>query len=179
MLEMLNDGLMEDRRIEMTIEHKVAPVMYTGVGMEHMDIDLQGMFEKILPKNTTRREMTVGALAEPALMLGLFASALAAGSLGLGRIAREFRRLQVEARQRPHHLPGRIRPLEPPTAVFGLRLAMYELDKLVREGISQEAFERTRNFLADMPPAEALEFLLDRMKRTKTNKEFLDSMARG
>ena len=36
-----------------------------------------------------------------------------------------------------------------------------------------------RNFLADMPPAEALEFLLDRMKRTKTNKEFLDSMARG
>jgi zinc protease len=41
-----------------------------------------------------------------------------------------------------------IRPLEPPTAVFGLRLAMYELDKLVREGISQEAFERTRNFLS-------------------------------
>ena len=36
-----------------------------------------------------------------------------------------------------------------------------------------------RNFLADMPPAEALEFLLDRMRRTKTNKEFLDSMARG
>jgi transcription termination factor Rho len=30
-----------------------------------------------------------------------------------------------------------------------------------------------------MPPAEALEFLLERMKRTKTNKEFLDSMARG
>jgi transcription termination factor Rho len=36
-----------------------------------------------------------------------------------------------------------------------------------------------RNFLADMPPAEALEFLLERMKRTKSNKEFLDSMARG
>ncbi len=30
-----------------------------------------------------------------------------------------------------------------------------------------------------MPPAEAIEFLLERMKRTKTNKEFLDSMARG
>ncbi len=29
-----------------------------------------------------------------------------------------------------------------------------------------------RNFLADMPPVEALEFLLERMKRTKTNKEF-------
>jgi transcription termination factor Rho len=36
-----------------------------------------------------------------------------------------------------------------------------------------------RNFLSDMPPAEALEFLLDRMKRTKTNQEFLDSMSGG
>jgi ATP-dependent HslUV protease ATP-binding subunit HslU len=60
MRDMLNDGLLEDRRVEMTIEHKVTPVMYTGMGMEHMDIDLQGMFEKILPKNTTRRELTVG-----------------------------------------------------------------------------------------------------------------------
>jgi len=34
------------------------------------------------------REMTIAALAEPALMLGLFASALAAGSLGLGEIVR-------------------------------------------------------------------------------------------
>ena len=33
-----------------------------------------------------------------------------------------------------------------------------------------------RNFLADMPPVEALEFLLDRMKRTKTNKEFFATM---
>jgi ATP-dependent HslUV protease ATP-binding subunit HslU len=60
MRDMLNDGLLEDRRVEMTIEHKVTPVMYTGMGMEHMDIDLQGMFEKILPKNTTRRELSVG-----------------------------------------------------------------------------------------------------------------------
>ena len=36
-----------------------------------------------------------------------------------------------------------------------------------------------RNFLADMPGAEALEFLLERMRRTDTNKEFLDSMAKG
>ena len=34
-----------------------------------------------------------------------------------------------------------------------------------------------RNFLADMPPVEALEFLLERMKRTKNNKEFFASMA--
>ncbi len=34
-----------------------------------------------------------------------------------------------------------------------------------------------RNFLADMPPVEALEFLVERMKRTKTNKEFFATMA--
>ena len=33
-----------------------------------------------------------------------------------------------------------------------------------------------RNFLADMPPVEAIEFLLERMKRTKNNKEFFASM---
>ena len=34
-----------------------------------------------------------------------------------------------------------------------------------------------RNFLADMPPVEALEFLLERMKRTKNNKEVFAPMA--
>jgi len=36
-----------------------------------------------------------------------------------------------------------------------------------------------RNFLSDMPPAEAISFLIERMKRTETNKEFLDSMKAG
>jgi len=36
-----------------------------------------------------------------------------------------------------------------------------------------------RNFLADMPPTEAIEFLMERMHRTETNKEFMDSMAAG
>ena len=36
-----------------------------------------------------------------------------------------------------------------------------------------------RNFLGDMPSAEAIEFLMERMKRVKTNQEFLDSMAEG
>ena len=36
-----------------------------------------------------------------------------------------------------------------------------------------------RNFLSDMPSAEAIEFLMERMKRAKTNQEFLDSMAAG
>ena len=33
-----------------------------------------------------------------------------------------------------------------------------------------------RNFLSDMPSAEAISFLMDRMNRTETNREFLDSM---
>ncbi len=36
-----------------------------------------------------------------------------------------------------------------------------------------------RNFLSDMPPAEAIEFLMQRMSRVKTNQEFMDSMAAG
>ena len=36
-----------------------------------------------------------------------------------------------------------------------------------------------RNFLADMPPAEAIEFLLSRMEATRDNQEFLDAMTRG
>jgi zinc protease len=40
-----------------------------------------------------------------------------------------------------------IRPVEPNTDVFALRAALYEYDKLVREGLSKEAFEATREFL--------------------------------
>jgi transcription termination factor Rho len=36
-----------------------------------------------------------------------------------------------------------------------------------------------RNFLADMPTVEAIEFLLERMKRTKNNKEFFSTMQQG
>jgi len=39
-----------------------------------------------------------------------------------------------------------IRPAEPPQAAFTLRLAVYELNKLLQEGISQEAFERAQEF---------------------------------
>ena len=36
-----------------------------------------------------------------------------------------------------------------------------------------------RNFLSDMPPVEAIEFLLERLKRTKTNNEFYQTMSQG
>ena len=36
-----------------------------------------------------------------------------------------------------------------------------------------------RKFLSDMPTVEAIEFLIERMKRTKNNKEFFATMAQG
>jgi len=41
-----------------------------------------------------------------------------------------------------------IRPVEPSAAAFTLRLAVYELDKLVKEGIPADDFERTKEFLS-------------------------------
>ncbi len=41
-----------------------------------------------------------------------------------------------------------IRPVEPAAAQFTLRLALYELDKFVKDGIPADAFERTRSFIS-------------------------------
>ena len=59
MRAMLASGEMDNRRVELTVEQKATPMMFTGMGMEQMDIDLKGMFEKILPKSTSRHELTV------------------------------------------------------------------------------------------------------------------------
>lgn len=41
-----------------------------------------------------------------------------------------------------------IRPLEPPTAHFALRLALFELERLVDKGLTEADFEATRDFLS-------------------------------
>jgi ATP-dependent HslUV protease ATP-binding subunit HslU len=56
---MLAAGELEQRKVELTVEQKATPVLVGGLGLEQMDLDLQGMFEKILPKTSQRREMTV------------------------------------------------------------------------------------------------------------------------
>jgi ATP-dependent HslUV protease ATP-binding subunit HslU len=56
---MLVAGELEHRKVELHVEHKAVPMMFTGVGMEQMDFDLQGMFEKIMPKKSSSREVTV------------------------------------------------------------------------------------------------------------------------
>jgi ATP-dependent HslUV protease ATP-binding subunit HslU len=58
-LAMLAAGELDQRKVELTIEQKAAPVMVSSLGMEQMDLDLQGMFEKILPKHSAVREMSV------------------------------------------------------------------------------------------------------------------------
>ena len=64
MRAMLRTGEMDQRTVELTIEQKSTPVMLGGMGMEQMDVDIQGMFEKIMPTKTTRRELTVADARE-------------------------------------------------------------------------------------------------------------------
>ncbi len=59
MRAMLSNGELEQRKVEVTIEQRATPMMVTGMGLEQLDVDLQGMFEKILPKNSVRRELPV------------------------------------------------------------------------------------------------------------------------
>jgi len=40
-----------------------------------------------------------------------------------------------------------VRPVEPPTATFTLRLAMFELNRVIEEGITEKDFQQTRSFL--------------------------------
>jgi len=64
MRAMLRSGEMNQRRVELSIEQKATPVVLGGMGMEQMDIDIQGMFEKIMPKHTIRRDLTVSEARE-------------------------------------------------------------------------------------------------------------------
>ena len=58
--EMLRAGKLEDRAVELTIEQRNVPVqVFSNMGMEHMDMEIQNMFEKIIPRQSTEREMVV------------------------------------------------------------------------------------------------------------------------
>jgi ATP-dependent HslUV protease ATP-binding subunit HslU len=59
MRAMLAAGDLETRRVEIVTEQRAVPMMLAGPGMEQMDLDLGSMFEKILPKHTSRRELPV------------------------------------------------------------------------------------------------------------------------
>ncbi|QEG35350.1 ATP-dependent protease ATPase subunit HslU [Bythopirellula goksoeyrii] len=62
MRAMLVGGELENRNVEISIEQRTQAMMIPGMGGpggDTMDFDMQGMLEKILPKNVVRREMTV------------------------------------------------------------------------------------------------------------------------
>ncbi|MCG6154486.1 ATP-dependent protease ATPase subunit HslU [Rubinisphaera margarita] len=58
--QMLRDGSLEDREVEVHVEQKNAPVqVFSNMGMDQMDMDLQGMFDKLVPKKQQKRKMPV------------------------------------------------------------------------------------------------------------------------
>ena len=59
MRQKLAAGEMDEGRVELTLEQKSVPIMLTGMGLEQVDVDLQSMFEKMLPRSTSRHEVTV------------------------------------------------------------------------------------------------------------------------
>ena len=60
MRAMLAGGELENRKVEVAIEQKNQPLFLGGMGLDQqMDFDFQGMLEKVLPKNVSRREVTV------------------------------------------------------------------------------------------------------------------------
>lgn len=59
MREMLRDGMLEEKPVELSVQQKSMPVMMGGVGMENMDMDLQGMFDRFMPKSSKKRSLTV------------------------------------------------------------------------------------------------------------------------
>jgi ATP-dependent HslUV protease ATP-binding subunit HslU len=65
----LEAGELEDREVEITLPGKaVAPVSIFGAGnLEQMEMDLQGMFERIVPKSSQTRTLTVKE-ARPVLL---------------------------------------------------------------------------------------------------------------
>ena len=61
MRAMLVAGELEERSVEITIERKAQAMVIPGMGGPggEMDFDMQGMLEKMLPKNVSRRELSV------------------------------------------------------------------------------------------------------------------------
>lgn len=58
--EMLTAKELEDREIDISIEQRQAPMqIFSNMGAEQMDVNLQNMFEKMMPKQHSRRKVTV------------------------------------------------------------------------------------------------------------------------
>lgn len=56
----LEAGELEDRVVELTVEQKAVPVqIFSNMGMENMDVDLQNMFDRIMPRSGQPRQLPI------------------------------------------------------------------------------------------------------------------------
>lgn len=56
----LDAGELEERQVELSVEQKMVPVqIFSNLGMENMDVDLQNMMERVMPKQSQQRQVTV------------------------------------------------------------------------------------------------------------------------
>ena len=56
----LDAGELEDRVVELNVEQKAVPVqIFSNMGMENMDVDLQSMFDRIMPRSSAPRRLPV------------------------------------------------------------------------------------------------------------------------
>jgi len=56
----LEAGELEDRMVEVNLEQKGVPVqIFSNLGMEQMDVDFQNMFERIMPKQSQQRQLSI------------------------------------------------------------------------------------------------------------------------
>ena len=60
MREQLKSGTLEDRQIEISVDEKAIPVnIFSSVGMEQMEPEMQNMLERLIPDRTAQRYVTV------------------------------------------------------------------------------------------------------------------------
>jgi ATP-dependent HslUV protease ATP-binding subunit HslU len=56
----LEAGDLEDRIVELNVDQKAVPVqIFSNLGMEQMDVDFQNMFERIMPKQSQSRQLSI------------------------------------------------------------------------------------------------------------------------
>ena len=56
----LEAGELEDRVVELTVEQKAVPVqIFSNMGMENMDVNLQDMFNNLMPKSGQARQLPI------------------------------------------------------------------------------------------------------------------------
>jgi len=56
----LEAGELEDKMVELSVEQKGVPVqIFSNLGMEQMDVDMQSMFDKMMPKQQQARQVSI------------------------------------------------------------------------------------------------------------------------